>query len=115
MNSLDEEGIDVKRLLIPNKDNYLKFQLSRDNVGLFNRPLILVRQIEANSPSASSGSKSGAQNVDHIFRLEFDESTRIPPCWVDTKTLNFFNTLRDNIFASSSYDKFEAPQQASSA
>jgi len=40
--------------------------------------------------------------VDHLFRIEFDASSGIPACWVDTKTLNFFNTLRDNIFASSS-------------
>ena len=40
-----------------------------------------------------------------MFRLEFDTSCGIPPCWVDTKTLNFFNSLRYNIFASSSqYD-----------
>ena len=45
--------------------------------------------------------------TDHLFRLEFDQTSGIPPCWVDTKTLNYFNTLRDNIFASSSqYDRF---------
>lgn len=36
-----------------------------------------------------------------MFRLEFDPSCGIPPTWVDTKTLNYFNKLRDNIFASS--------------
>ena len=36
-----------------------------------------------------------------MFRLEFDPSTGYPPTWVDTKTLNYFNKLRDNIFASS--------------
>ena len=39
--------------------------------------------------------------VDHLFRLEFDPCVGISPTWVDTKTLNFFNKLRDNIFASS--------------
>mgnify|MGYP006101661719 FL=1 len=36
-----------------------------------------------------------------MFRLEFDPASGIPPTWVDTKTLNYFNKLRDNIFASS--------------
>jgi hypothetical protein len=47
------------------------------------------------------------QLVDHLFRLEFDESSGIPATWVDTKTLNYLNTLRDNIFASSS--QFDIP------
>lgn len=37
-----------------------------------------------------------------MFRLEFDKTSGIPACWVDTQTLNYFNTLRDNIFASTS-------------
>ena len=42
------------------------------------------------------------QSGDHLFRVEFDESSGIPSTWVDTKTLNYLNALRDNIFASSS-------------
>ena len=42
------------------------------------------------------------QVYEHIFRLEFDPSCGIPEAWVETKTLNYFNTLRENIFASSS-------------
>ncbi len=38
---------------------------------------------------------------ENLFRIEFDKSCEIPATWVDTKTLNYFNTLRDNIFASS--------------
>lgn len=37
-----------------------------------------------------------------MFRLEFDPSTGIPETWVETKTLNWLNTLRENIYASSS-------------
>jgi hypothetical protein len=48
--------------------------------------------------------------TEHIFRLEFDESSGIPATWIDTKTLNFFNNMRDNIFASSGqYDLIPPP------
>lgn len=56
--------------------------------------------------------------MEHLFRLEFDTSCGIAPTWVDTKTLNFFNKLRDNIFASSGqYDtvyavNVEKPKEA---
>jgi len=45
--------------------------------------------------------KSAPQTFDHLFRIEFDPSSGLNPTWIDTKTLNYFNSLRDNIFASS--------------
>lgn len=42
------------------------------------------------------------QAYEHLFRLEFDPSSGIPEAWVETKTLNYLNTLRENIYASSS-------------
>ena len=66
-----------------------------DEIGLTNRPLILKRSCQDDKHAS----------FEHLFRLEFDKSTGIPDTWVDTKTLNYLNTLRDNIFASSSqYD-----------
>lgn len=81
--------------------------VTKDNIGTLNRPLLLIRQLQQSQHDKSEGGKATHSNVDHLFRIEFDPSTGIPPCWVDTKTLNFFNTLRDTIFASSSqYDKY---------
>jgi len=57
------------------------------NIGIQNRPFILNRMLES--------AQSAPQLVDHLFRLEFDVSTGIPATWVDTKTLNFLNSLRD--------------------
>jgi len=76
-----------------------QLKLTTSNIGIQNRPLILNRQLD--------NAQSQAVGVDHLFRLEFDPSTGIPAAWVDTKTLNFLNTLRDNIFASSS--QFDLP------
>ena len=105
----------------------LGLSLCKENVGVTNRPLLLMRslqliEIEEVNGSASKQKRhfkdnkaSQQQKIDHLFRLEFDESSGIPPCWVDTKTLNFFNTLRDNIFSSSSqYDRFITPTNQSS-
>lgn len=64
---------------------------------------MLARQLQAEHDFAPRGSNGDQSQVEHLFRLEFDQTSGIPPCWVDTKTLNFFNTLRDNIFASSSH------------
>ena len=65
-----------------------------------------------NNSQASADSKS----VEHIFRLEFDPASGIPPTWVDTKTLNYFNKLRDNIFASSGlYDTITTNSQSQGA
>lgn len=69
-------------------------KISKDNIGLMNRPLTLVESLE-NEQQKEDG------KVDHLFRLEFDSCVGISPTWVDTKTLNYFNKLRDNIFASS--------------
>jgi hypothetical protein len=60
-----------------------------------NRPLVLVESLENDTQPQKDNL------VEHLFRLEFDTSCGIAPTWVDTKTLNFFNKLRDNIFASS--------------
>lgn len=70
---------------------------------MHNRPLLLARQLQTQKESLQGGRRGEQSQVEHLFRLEFDQTTGIPPCWVDTKTLNFFNTLRDNIFASSSH------------
>ena len=75
--------------------NEKKSNINKENVGLLNRPLILVENLEHEDKPALEN------KVEHLFRLEFDPSVGISPTWVDTKTLNFFNKLRDNIFASS--------------
>lgn len=82
---------------------YSCLNITKDNVGLHNRPLLLARQLQAQKEHDQGGRRGEQSQVEHLFRLEFDQTTGIPPCWVDTKTLNFFNTLRDNIFASSSH------------
>lgn len=92
--------------------------VTKDNIGLMNRPLLLMRQLDSKARNEGKEwiERASQSNIDHLFRIEFDPSSGIPPCWVDTKTLNFFNTLRDNIFASSSqYDKFMPSNGASSA
>lgn len=72
-----------------------------------NRPLILVESLQNEDRDFQHENK-----VDHLFRLEFDPCVGISPTWVDTKTLNFFNKLRDNIFASSGqYDTVLAVSQ----
>lgn len=63
-----------------------------------------MTQAQTQRASKASAAATLTKNkVDHAFRLEFDRSTGIPATWVDTKTLNFMNTLRENIFASSSH------------
>jgi hypothetical protein len=79
------------------KESDEEIGLNTDNIGTKNRPLVLNRHLEGKGMSQPTSSKA-----DHLFRLEFDKATGIPATWVDTKTLNFLNTLRDNIFASSS-------------
>lgn len=72
---------------------------SKDKIGVQNRPYIMT-----------STQQSSDKPSDHIFRLQFDQSIGMPGSWVDTKTLNYLNTLRDNIYASSSsYDIMMPP------
>jgi len=78
-------------------------------VGEANRPYILRRQ-RRERRAKSGASQERAQTYDHLFRVEFDPSCGIPATWIDTKTLNFFNNLRDNIFASSSIFDSLPPQ-----
>ena len=91
------------------KDGKGKVQL--ENIGMINQPYVLKNQNKKDWKSRSKGEsreseEEAPKTEEHIFRLEFDPSSGIPPSWVDTKTLNFFNSLRDNIFAlSSHYDR----------
>jgi hypothetical protein len=43
--------------------------------------------------------------------VEFDKSIGLPPSWIDTKTLKYFNTIRDNIFSSSGIFEVLIPQK----
>ena len=89
------------------------FGLGNESVGNMNRPKILrniLKDIEKNKAVKHRSSKQMATNsllknkqeTEYLFRVEFDQSTGIPSSWIDTKTINYFNTLRENIFASSS-------------
>jgi hypothetical protein len=78
-----------------------------------NRPIELDRflkgqvEIEARGARGMKLRKTGFEqpaskdNGEHLFRIELDPCIGIPPTWIDTKTLRFFNTIRDNIFSSS--------------
>jgi len=64
----------------------------------------VATQAQTQRASKASAAATLTKNkIEHVFRLEFDVSCGIPATWVDTKTLNFLNTLRENIFASSSH------------
>jgi hypothetical protein len=81
-------------------------KVTKDSIGYMNRPLVLVESLKIDDKPQTEN------KIDHLFRLEFDGSVGINPTWVDTKTLNFFNKLRDNIFASSGqYDTLPAVSQ----
>ena len=75
-----------------------------DNENIFiealeNRPIIQRDKfLELNN------SKSSFKRVDdkHIYKLQFDSSTNLSDAWVDNQTLDLFNSLRDNVFTSSS-------------
>lgn len=94
-------------------DDGVPFGPGNEEIGLCNRPKLLrnfLKQQEKRNSTKQRSSKQQATNsllknkqvYEHIFRIEFDPSCGIPPAWVETKTLNYFNTLRENIFASSS-------------
>jgi hypothetical protein len=81
-----------------------KNSVTKDSIGYMNRPMVLVESLRNEKKQMPNNNK-----IDHLFRLEFDPSVGINPTWVDTKTLNYLNKLRDNIFASSGqYDTVPA-------
>jgi hypothetical protein len=38
----------------------------------------------------------------YLYCIEFDASTELPPSWIDGDTLRLMNSLRSNIYVSSS-------------
>lgn len=95
----------------PDKDGE-PMKIGKDNIGFQNRPYMLNIHLAKQNMHMTDPSKS---KVEHLFRIEFEPSVGVPPCWIDTKTLNYLNSLRSNIFASSSqYDRLQAARASES-